>query len=331
MPDTGEHVASPAPPVRELLDPIPGPISLLRWVYVGRMCLALAIAVAAAVNSAALGIGVLSTGQVVAVVAIVFLTAGFTGGSYIHTHYRRETPTAGFLYGQYLFDLGLVTAVVHLTGGVNSDFASLYILVIGVAAVTMPFRSALLVTLGAATMYFTDSVFGSPVPLSLAVWLQIGVFLVVALATSWLASRVRVVGARRQELEKEVKRLRLEATDILREISGGIVTVRGDGTLVYANASAQRLLGFAAADFQDQPFLDFLAGRSAELWTAIVATQREGRRLVRAEGTILLTGRSFPIGVTTTAHQVDGEGIPSVTAIFTDISDQKRLNELNTR
>lgn len=330
MRDTGEHIAAPAPGPDQP-DPIPGPVSLLRWVYVGRMCLALAIAVAAAVNSAALGLRVLTTGEIVAVVAIVLGTAAFTGGSYIYTHYREGKPTHGFLYGQYLFDLGLVTAVVHLTGGVNSDFASLYILVIGVAAVTMPFRSALLVTFGAATMYFTDSVWGSPVQLSFAVWLQIGVFVVVALATSWLASRVRVVGARRQELEQEVKRLRLEASDILREISGGIVTVRGDGTLVYANASAERLLGFVAADYQDEPFLDFLSDRSSELWAAIVATQREGRRLVRAEGTILLAGRSFPVGVTTTAHQRDGEGIPSVTAIFTDISDQKRLNELNTR
>jgi two-component system sensor histidine kinase PilS (NtrC family) len=48
-------------------------------------------------------------------------------------------------------------------------------------------------------------------------------------------------------------------------------------------------------------------------------------------GHVTSGGRTFPIGVTTTLHETDDEEPGSVTAIFTDISDQIRLQELNRR
>src|SRR5438034_8372125 len=41
--------------------------------------------------------------------------------------------------------------------------------------------------------------------------------------------------------------------------------------------------------------------------------------------------RTFPIGVTTTTLDLEPDGAPRVTAIFTDISDSKRLEELHLR
>lgn len=307
---------------------IPQPRSLLRWVYVGRVSVATVVFVAAAFS-----FSTVSPALLVVTAVGAFLSLIVTGWAAFYTHVRNRQPSTTFLYSQMLFDLGLVTTVVHVTGGVNSDFASLYILVIAVSAVTMPLRSTMLVTLAAAMLYIADSIWGHPVALTLSLWLQIGVFITVALATGWLASRVRVVGAQRRELEREVTRLKLEAGDILREISGGVVTVSGDGGLLYANVSAERLLGFSGEDAMRSPFLDFLRARSEELFRAIDETQRDGRRQVRAEGTITVGSRTFPIGMTTTPHGTlqDDEGRPSVTAIFTDISDQKRLNELHLR
>ncbi|MDH4348560.1 MAG: ATP-binding protein, partial [Gemmatimonadota bacterium] len=45
----------------------------------------------------------------------------------------------------------------------------------------------------------------------------------------------------------------------------------------------------------------------------------------------LVDGRSFPIGLSTTTFERDSDGRTSVTAIFADISDLKRLNDLNLR
>src|SRR2546421_12501781 len=52
---------------------------------------------------------------------------------------------------------------------------------------------------------------------------------------------------------------------------------------------------------------------------------------MRVEATVRRPDRTFPIGVTTTTLDVEPAGEPRVTAIFTDISDSKRLEELHLR
>jgi signal transduction histidine kinase len=68
-----------------------------------------------------------------------------------------------------------------------------------------------------------------------------------------------------------------------------------------------------------------------EFWAAITATARRGVRAMRVEATVRRRDRTFPIGVTTTTLEVEPGGLPRVTAIFTDISDSKRLEELHLR
>ena len=304
---------------------MPSVAALMRWVYVGRICVASTIFVAASFYFAATPPGVIVTVAVAAVLSLIV-----TGASVVHTHFRNISPGPNFLYAQSIFDLGLVTTVVHVTGGVNSDFASLYILVIAVSSVTMPIASSLLITITAAVLYVADVVLMYPGQLSSAIWFQVGVFVMVALATGHLASRVTVVGAARSELEQEVHRLRLEAGDILRQIGSGVITVDGEGSLVFANEAAERLLGFSGVDYLGQYILDHLEKVSPEIARAIVTTQREGRQRLRFSGSIVGSAKALPIGVTTTLHE-SGEEIPSVTAIFTDISDQIRLEKLNRR
>ena len=304
---------------------MPSAASLMRWVYVGRVSVASTIFVAASFYFAATPPGVIVTVAVAAVLSLIV-----TGASVVHTHFRNVAPGPNFLYAQSVFDLGLVTTVVHVTGGVNSDFASLYILVIAVSSVTMPIASSLLITIAAAVLYVADAVLMYPGQLSSAIWLQVGVFVMVALATGYLASRVTVVGVARTELEQEVHRLRLEAGDILRQISSGIITVDGQGSLVFANEAAERLLEFSGVDYTGQYILDHLEKVSPEIARAIATTQREGRQRLRFSGSIIGSTKELPIGVTTTLHESGGDD-PSVTAIFTDISDQIRLEKLNRR
>src|SRR5256714_10060113 len=68
-----------------------------------------------------------------------------------------------------------------------------------------------------------------------------------------------------------------------------------------------------------------------EFWAAITATARRGVRAMRVEATVRRPDRTFPIGVTTTTLEVEPAGEPRATAIFTDISDSKRLEELHLR
>ena len=305
---------------------LPNTRGLLQWVYVGRVLLATVVFVAAAFYFRAQPPEVLLA-LAIAAIASVLVSAV----SAWYTHVRGAVPRQTFYYAQALFDLALVTTIVHLTGGAQSDFSALYILVIAVSAVLMPVTSGLLVTLLASLVYLADIAWWHPIQLSVAVALQIGVFLTVAVAIGWLASRVSAVGAEHEVLQQEVTRLRLEASDILRNIKSGIVTVDGDGKLLYANPAAEELLGVSATGLVGQPFEATLRERSPELWAAIAATQRHGQRTVRGEGRMLVGGGGFPIGLTTTALELEPGQRPSVTAIFSNISDQKRLEELHLR
>jgi two-component system sensor histidine kinase PilS (NtrC family) len=304
---------------------VPPARTLLRWLYTGRLTITCAIFVAAALSWWQADLEALLVASVSVTVALMG-----TGLSVWQSHLRRRPITYTFLYGQAVFDLALVTAIVHISGPLSS-FAALYILVIAINAVLMPLANGLLVALLAGILYTADVVFGHPGELSAALFMQVAVYWTVAGATGYLASRVRVASDAQELLSAELTRVRLEAGDILRNIKTGILTVGGDGRLVYANPTAESLLALDVRALRGAPVLELLDRVAPVLADAVRRTAREGRRVVRREGEALVAGRAFPLGVSTTAVYVTPDTPPSVTAIFKDISDEKRLEALHLR
>jgi two-component system sensor histidine kinase PilS (NtrC family) len=92
-------------------------------------------------------------------------------------------PYGPIFYGlQCAVDLGLVTAIVHITGGWSSQFAALYILVIAIAALLLPFRGGLAVAAGACLLYAAEVLWWRPGMAHTGMLVQLSVFIVVALA-----------------------------------------------------------------------------------------------------------------------------------------------------
>jgi two-component system sensor histidine kinase PilS (NtrC family) len=305
---------------------IPSPRKLLRLVYLGRMCLAIAIYL-----SAALKISVAAPLDILVTSLMLVAAGAVTLPSYWHTHVRARRPNATFLYLQAVFDIALITAVVHVTGGPESDFAGLYVLVIAVTALLMPPASAGLVTILAGLVYFAEVFWGHPTAMTVGIWIQLGVFVLVAAVTVYLASRVTVMGAEREALAAEVRQVQLEADDVLRNIRTGVVTVDGDGRLLYANPASEEILGFRARDWLGRSVMPEFARLAPEFWAAVTSTARRGVRLMRVEAMVHRPDRTFPVGVTTTTLDGPIGAPPRVSAIFTDISDSKRLEELHLR
>src|SRR5436190_23005277 len=121
---------------------VPTAFDLLRLQYLGRMCLGVAIYV-----TAALKVQVAAPLDILVTSFMLVAAAAVTLASYWHTHVRRRMPGPTFLYLQALFDVLLITAVVHMTGGADSDLASLYVILVAVTALLMPPANAGLVTL----------------------------------------------------------------------------------------------------------------------------------------------------------------------------------------
>jgi two-component system sensor histidine kinase PilS (NtrC family) len=298
---------------------------MLRWLYIGRLSLAGGVFIAAALSWWRADL----TQLLVASVSVT-ATLVVTAAAYWWSHLRAEEVGATFLYAQALFDLALVTAVVHIFGP-YSYFASIYILVIAFNTVLMPLANGLLTALLAGILYAADVLMGHAFEVSPALSLQIAVFWGVAIATGYLASRVQAAGAAQQTLEAELRRVRLEAGDILRQIRSGIMTVGGGGQLVFANPTAEALLGIHAAELRDRPVLDLIEGISPPLAQAIRRTAADGLRVSRTVAEARVGGRVWPIGFTTTPVHADPDEFPSVTVIFQDLSEAKRMEALHLR
>lgn len=303
---------------------LPNQRTLISWLFFGRLTLAVATLIGSALVwrevpavAFALSVGVLVT---------IILTA--YGGWW--TLVRENEPTYGFLLTQSLVDLGLVTLLVHF-GGIGSVFPTLYVLVITAYAVLMPLRPAMIVPLLATILYVSDAVWGQPVRLDLALWGQVAVFTLVFAIVAVLGRRLRAAGMEQATLEGELRRVRLEAEDILQNIRSGVLTVDGLGRLAFINPTAQLLLQLDGNLLLGRPVLEELKLRSQELWAAIVAGIQSGHKVSRGEGMVVHERKRFPIGLSTTAFQQEAHESPSVTAIFTDISDTKQLQELHLR
>jgi two-component system sensor histidine kinase PilS (NtrC family) len=305
---------------------MPSPENVLRLVYIGRGSVAIALYL-----SAALKVRVVASLDILVTSIVLLATLVFTVASYWYTHLSNRPTRRTFLYLQSLFDVGLITTVVHFTGGPDSNFSTLYVPLIAVTAVLMPPASTALITTLAGLAYFADLLLGYHTAASGALWLQLGLFGVVAAATAYFASRIKVVGAEREALAGELRQARLEASDVLHNLASGVLTVDPSGRLLFSNPAAEEILGFRARDWLGRTFLPELARTSPEFWAAVASTARRGIRLMRVEATVRRADRTFPVGLTTTTINVGAGQPPRVTAIFTDISDSKRLEELHLR
>ncbi len=314
---------------------LPEPRQILRWVYMGRLSLASAIFIAGVVNWAKQE----TDATKLTVVTIAFaLTTVLTVVSFAYSEIYRKPLTKTFLYLQSILDLLLVTVVVHVTpGGADSgsvsQFSALYVLVIASATLMLPIGGGLLVAALGIVLFFADTVFGVNAEMhSGIVWAQLGVFAAVSLGLAILASQLQKAGEGKEVLVAALKHARLEADDILRNIQSGVVTIDGEGRLLYANPKAQALLGLNLEPWMGEPVLEEIRAVAAELAAALQGSVEEQERTTRGEGLVKTDAGGFPIGVTTTYMEGDGQRTNrTATAIFQDISDQKRLETLRLR
>ncbi|MEO8227807.1 MAG: ATP-binding protein [Gemmatimonadota bacterium] len=320
----GSGATAPAP--RRPAKSLPDQRTLLSWLFAGRLVLALAMLI---------GAGLVSTQapdtafKVVTGVLVAFALTTFSAWI---VFIRRAEISGLFLPLQAAIDLGLATLLVSFLGPSPTIAPAIYVLIIAAYAVLMPLRSGVITAIVASAVYAFGAIQYLPGGAGLPFWAQLVVFNIVFAVVAFLGHRLREAGMEQATLETELQRVRLEADDILRNIRSGVLTVDPLGRLAFINPTAARLLELDGDALIGQPVLDQLKLRSSELWAAVVSGIRSNRKVSRGEGTVVHeSGAMFPIGLGTTTFRQEGQDTPSVTAIFTDISDSKQLQELHLR
>ena len=303
------------------------PRRVLRYIYLGRLSLAAAIFVAAVFSWH----GPDARETLLATLAL-FAAIAFTSLSAWFALAYRTLVSRAFYYTQSLFDVALITTIVHITGGSLSPFAALYILATACASLLLPVGGGLLIAALGNVLYFADVIVLQGTSLGMAVILQLGVFAITALGVAYLGARLQEAGVNREELAQQLVVVKLQAEDVLKNIRSGIITIDVQGRILFANSMAGRLIGFDDELVRGQNIKEIVTTSAPALSSALEKAVHGHERVTRGEAAITVNGRTFPIGFTTTTMSADGmPGNVSGTVIFQDISDNKRLEELRLR
>jgi len=303
------------------------PRRVLRYIYIGRLSLAAAIFLAAVFSWHG------ADGRDTLLATLAFFAAiAFTSVSAWFTLAYRNMVARGFYYTQSLFDVALITTIVHITGGPLSPFAALYILATACASLLLPVGGGLLIAALGNVLYFADVIVLQGTSLGMTVILQLGVFAVTALGVAYLGARLQEAGVNREALAQQLVVVKLQAEDVLKNIRSGIITIDVQGRILFANSMAGKLIGFDDETVRGQNIKEVVTMKAPALSTALEKAVHGHERVTRGEAAITVSGRTFPIGFTTTTMSADGtSGNMSGTVIFQDISDNKRLEELRLR
>jgi len=194
-------------------------------------------------------------------IIILWITIGI-----LHLILVRLLPAASWLGGlQVACDVGMITAIVYATGLQDSNFTSLYLLVIIVASTLfsrqITFLTALLClsSLGFATAL----VYASKIPRTsvaaptfenVRVWFLINTlgFLTVGYLASFLSASLRKKSTELEEKREELLELQDFTADIIHSMRGGLVTTDLEGRVVLLNRTGEEILGRSFSELRGQ-------------------------------------------------------------------------------
>jgi two-component system sensor histidine kinase PilS (NtrC family) len=241
---------------------------------------------------------------------------------------------------QFAIDAALVTACIYITGGIASDFSSLYVLPIIAASTVRGRRGAFQIAALSATLYvgivtsqYLDvALLGArwrlvPVVLPAALVAQytvvvnLGGMFAVAMLSGSLAERLRSARAGLQDASYEIADLRAFNEHVIDALPAGLITTDGDYRILTFNRAAARITGRTAPQVQGRDLRELLGVDAAA--RAALPSAAEERRRIEVSYERASDGLR-DLGLTISTLQFP-EGTPGFLAVFQDITELKRL------
>ncbi|HEC77804.1 MAG TPA: GHKL domain-containing protein [candidate division WOR-3 bacterium] len=138
------------------------------------------------------------------------------------------------LYILFFSDIPLIGAMVHYSGGLDSIFPLLYVLLIILASLFLYRKGAYLISL-CSVLFFLAVTFlesrGTTYPIHMIAY-RFYIFGLLFLFTGILSG---ALSERYRIREEEAVRLRITTEEIIKNLPSGIITVDPNGTIVYTN------------------------------------------------------------------------------------------------
>ncbi|MGH9449274.1 MAG: two-component system sensor histidine kinase NtrB [Terriglobia bacterium] len=251
-------------------------------------------------------------------------------------------------YIQVCGDIILITAVVHVTGNLESNFLTLYFLAVIMASVVLPRSQAFMVAgisfvcMGALLeLAYLPSLYpafarhhpevgriiepvSGPVDLGafeFKILASLFGFFAVAYLSSYLAEKLRRTGNELTVRTGEVASLQALNENIIRSMRGGLITTDLTGAILVLNPAGEEILGQTMQDLRGKPvylvFQDGLKTRGASPAEFPAYTRHEA--LYRRPG-----GETRILGISEAPLRVPGQDVMGYIYTFQDLTEEKQ-------
>jgi two-component system, NtrC family, sensor histidine kinase PilS len=238
---------------------------------------------------------------------------------------------------QIFTDLAFTTALVYVTGGIDTFFNFLYPLVIIVASILLPrywayltaaisficFGALLELTFFERIPSFQYSARGDLKSLQVAIAVNFCAYLAVAHLASALAAKLRQAGVELRDKSGQLLSLQVLHENVIHSIRSALITTDLEGRVTLMNAPGQKVLERTASSVYGRPIADLFVDQLPNLDST--AAQSEVRGLTPS-------GREKTFAVNVTALIVPEQGTIGYVYTFEDRTELRRLeNEIRMR
>src|ERR1700757_4442697 len=265
-------------------------------------------------------------------IIILWITIGI-----LHTILVRLLPTASWLGAlQVTCDVGMITAIVYATGLQDSNFTSLYLLVIIVASILfsrqLTFLTALFCLSSLAltcALVFSGKIprtsVAAPTFENIRLWFLSNAFgfLAVAYLASLLAASLRKKSSELEEKSEELLELQDFTADIIHSMRGGLVTTDLDGRVVLLNRTGEEILGRSFSELRVRDVREV----SPEFWGDDMSALPERLSLRREIEVVIPGGQLRFLGISVSPLRTRDTARSGYVFNFQDLTELRRLEQ----
>src|SRR5262245_11039232 len=242
---------------------------------------------------------------------------------------------------QFGADALLVSAFIHVTGGITSNYSTLYLLPIIAAAILRYRRVATQVAVLSAALYLAIVAvqYGDfDIPLArrfspavdlptlriaqYTVAINLGGFFAVSLLAGSLADSLRSAGARLEDASLVIRDLRAYNEYVINSLLSGLITTDEHGRILTFNRAASTIIGLPASHAVGREIIEVMQMPVSVRSRLAGLTEQRGLRVDYQHKTP--EGRVHDIGVTASAL-IFPDGGSGYLFVFQNVTDVRRL------
>ncbi len=248
---------------------------------------------------------------------------------------------ARFTWIQILFDSGAVSVLVYLTGGIESSFSFLYMLVI-IASALLLNRGAILTASACSLLYgllLDLQYFGCISPLQIVagtgyardsgtyfhtILMNIAGFYLIGFTAGYLARELQKSSSLAREHKRDLHQLATLHQSIVHSMTSGLLTIDAENRIVFINTAGRDILGILDRSIIGSPVeelfpgLDFLKSSDGNI----------GHRISRMETVYKHpSGEEKCLGYTASELHAEGGGQFGWVILFRDLTQIKVIQE----